>query len=171
MMKKFLILMAVTLVSATALAQNLSFLRGQRKLACRFDWTELTVDGMDVDDWIDNRNMEQPTYNAKKELEDQLKPQIMLLVQECNERLKEENLYLTHKSDNVRYVLVMKASDIDRRGNAAFMMTILDLQTDKKMAEFPINGKGGKIGSMANLWGDGMRSAGKRLGKFIVKRI
>ena len=83
-MKRLLFVMQLLLLCSTlALAKpniGLGILKGQHRIHWTMDWTQLTIEGMKPKEWLEFRQAEQPEYDAKYELESQLKPRILDMV-------------------------------------------------------------------------------------------
>lgn len=173
-MRKSIILLLLALVSCVTMQAKdgltFSFLQGETAISFAVDWSDLTINGMKPDDWIEFRNIEQPEYNATREYEDQLLPRYNDLIARANKELANVNLFIT-KTAGRKYTLTIKPQNITKKGDCSIECTIRETTTGRRMVEFVITGKGGTFGSMSNLWGDGMKSAGKKLGKLICKHL
>ncbi len=162
----------MALVASISLyAQDLSFLRGERKIDYQMDWSHLTVNGMDVEDWILARQAQLSQGDAREELESELKPQVLQLVEYCNNHLLKEGMYLTPSSEEARYIMRIETWNVDRHGNTSLMIVFLNKATGREIVRFPINGNGVVAGPMPIRWARGMRTAGRTLGKLIRRQI
>lgn len=175
-MKKILILSMMLLGALTIQARgetegSLAALKGETKMKVVEDWTETKIAGRTLADWLQFRQAEQPEYNAKEEWEDELKPRLMKdLPSAANDKLKNSNFFLTKEGD-AKYVMTIHPVSVERKGNCVIEFTIQETKTDRQIARFTITGSGGTFGTMSNLWGDGFKSAGKRLGTMIAKAL
>lgn len=130
----------------------------------------MTIAGFSPKDWVNVRQTEQPEYNAQYELENQLKTRINDFIASANKQLTNVSLFLTSEKGR-KYTLYIQPKNIERKGNNNIKCSIKETATGKVMAEFVVSGKGGTFGSMSNLWGDGMKSAGKKFGKTVCKGL
>lgn len=172
-MKKFMLIAAAMVMTLAANAQKVIYegkapsLKGERKINIKVDFSEMKIDKKDVADWLEARQAEQPEYNAKDELEKELKPAVNeKLVEGVNDKLKKVNAYLTTNA-NANYTVVVKPQQVAKKGNNVNKCLILDKSGNTVIA-FELTGKGGTFGSMSNLWGDGYGDAGKELGKILL---
>lgn len=149
---------------------TLSFLKGETAMSYVVDWSDMTINGLKKADWIERRNAEQPNFDAEKEYESELLPRINDFVARANKEMENVNLFISSKPKR-KYTLYLRPQNITSNGDNTIECVIKETATGKTMVEFVVNGKGGRIGSMSNLWGDGMRSAGKKFGKFICRHL
>ncbi len=114
---------------------------------------------------------EQPNYDAHNELVNELKPRFADMAKEANEVMSKAQIYLFLNDDRQPYTIVVRPLRLDGHGNQTDIITIKDTSTGEQIVQFQIKAKGGKFGSMSNLWGDGFRRAGKQLGKTLLKYL
>ena len=182
-MKKLIVLSLLMLVATTSFAQGLfeqdvvvvegSFapLMGVSKIQVEEDWEETTIEGMSQAAWLEFRKIEQPEFNPQYELENELKPQLsIMLLPAANDKLRTIGRFLTNASES-DILMTIHPVNITKKGNCYLNITIRDKMNGQQIVKFSIEGKGGIFGSMANLWSDGFKSAGKRLGKLLVKQL
>ncbi len=174
-MKKTSLLLLICLIVAYLPswgANNVSFvfLKGEHSVSYVVDWKDLTVAGFSPKEWIQMRQAEQPEYNAKNEYEKELLPRINDFVSKANQELQNVNLFLTSEKGR-KYTVFLRPQNIARKGNNSIVCSFVETATGRVMTEFVVNGKGGTFGSMSNLWGDGMKSAGKKFGKYVCKKL
>lgn len=149
---------------------DFSMLKKETKINVDYDWKSLTIEGKKVSAWLDYRQAEQPDWNARKELKDELKPQIEEMVIAANKKLKNSNLFLKTKCVT-KYTLKLIPQNITKKGYNVIKCQLIETSKNKIVQEFTIQGKGGVLGSMGNLWGDGFRDAGKQLANMIKKGL
>lgn len=164
-----LLLLCCTL-SMAGINTGLRVLKGQHKIGWRMDWSKLTIETLSPDDWVNFRQAEQPQYDAKFELEEQLKPRILDMVAAANHQLVDEQMFLITDS-TTNYTFVFQPLNITKKGNNMVKCYLKETKTDRTVFEVMVMGRGGVFGSMSNLWGDGFKDAGKRLGKMIVEEV
>lgn len=176
-MKKVLLLMIAILSGVTmyasddAMAEAFYRLRGQKKFNIVVDWSQYTINGLNEEDWMRFRDTEQPNYDAHNELVNELKPRFADMAKEANEVMSKAQIYLFLNDDRQPYTIVVRPLRLDGHGNQTDIITIKDTSTGEQIVQFQIKAKGGKFGSMSNLWGDGFRRAGKQLGKTLLKYL
>lgn len=172
-MKKIVIMIAVLFTTMAANAQKVlegafPSLKGQTKINLVIDYSEIKIAGKSESDWLGYRQTEQPDYNAKDELEKDLKPTVQEnLVEQTNEKLKKFNAFLVTDNSG-EYTLKVTPKDVAKKGNNIDVCSILD-KDGKVLVKFQIKGSGGTFGTMNNLWGDGFKDSGKQLGNAMVK--
>lgn len=150
--------------------RSFSFLKGETAMSFVVDWSNMTINGLKKNDWIERRNAEQPQYDAKSEYETELLPRINDFVGKANEELEKVNLFISPKAGR-KYTVYICPQRFNAKGDNSIECIIKETATGKTMTEFIINGKGGTFGSMSNLWGDGMKNSGKKFGKLICKQL
>ena len=173
-MKRLLFVMQLLLLCSTlALAKpniGLGILKGQHRIHWTMDWTQLTIEGMKPKEWLEFRQAEQPEYDAKYELESQLKPRILDMVAGANSKLMGKQIILCSDSDCV-YTIVLQPVSVSKKGNCTVKCYVKETKSGKQVYEFFVLGRGGVFGSMSNLWGDGFQNAGRRMGKMILNGV
>ncbi len=175
-MKKFFIAMVAVLASVSVSAKDnakldLSCLYGQSVVNVLVDWSEVTIKGLSVDDWLAYRQADQPDYDAEKELEDELKPQAKELIAVANKSLSKKGITLVEGGSG-RYTLVVIPQTFDMKGNNTLLCRVVDSEDGNAVVgEFNVKGEGGHWGSMRNLWSDGFKESGSKLGSVMNSAI
>ncbi|MCI6618995.1 MAG: hypothetical protein MSD82_09085 [Prevotella sp.] len=175
-MKKILLLAALLMGALSIQAEekiegSLAELKGETKIKVVEDWAGTAIAGKSLEDWLLFRQAEQPKYDAKQEWEDELKPRLLDdLPHTANEKLTKCNLFLVRDVDT-RFVMTIHPVSVEKKGNCVLTCTICEAKTGRSIATIHLEGDGGKFGSMSNLWGDGFKSAGKRLGTLMTKAL
>ena len=146
---------------------DFSMLKNVTMINVDYDWTNLTIEGKKVADF---RQADQPDWDARKELKEELKPQIDEMVASANGKLKSSNLILK-KNCSSQYTIKLSPQNITKKGNNVIKCQLIETKKHKVVHEFNIEGKGGVFGSMANLWSDGFKDAGKKLASMIKKGL
>ncbi len=175
-MKKIISLAAALLLTLCVNAQKVIFegkapsLKGEKKLNLVVDFSEMTIDDKNVADWLKARQAEQPEYDAKNELENELKPSVLEhVVDGVNSKLKSAKAYVVVNA-KTDYTVVVKPLQIRRKGTNVNKCSVVD-KNGNTLVVFEVKGKGGTFGSMANLWGDGYKDSGKNLGKILADYV
>lgn len=168
-----LLTMCVTAMSArdnTIVQGSFQALKGVTKFNVEIDWSYLHINGLSPQDWIKYRNAEQPSYDAEKEFETELKPRWMEMVKSCNEKLSKKNIFLLPEATEQPFKIIISPHNIDKKGNLEALCSIVD-SDGEVIVKFALAGRGGIFGTMGNLWGDGFRSAGKNLAKMLERNM
>ncbi len=172
-MKKitFILVALLACISVSAKEKvNLSCLKGQRMMNVEFDWSKVTIVGMEVEDWIAYRQVEEPSEDAGDYFENKLKPQTGEMVKTANKILEKVPLTLISK-EGCEYTLRITPMAVDKKNNNTLKCTVLVTETQTVVGEFEISGEAGHWGSMPNLWSDAFKDAGEKLGKLIKSAI
>lgn len=149
---------------------SLAFLKGEKGIGYVVDWSQMTIDGMSKVEWIERRQVDQPKYDANKEYEEELLPSIKKMFQTANDEIKKTGLYFVSGPEK-KYTFYFYPQDIKKKGDNNINCVVKETATGETLAEFSIEGEGGSWGKMSNLWGDGFKDAGEKLGKVIKKGI
>lgn len=171
-MKKLLLIALLITVAIGVSAQvvtkgDMPSLVGERRINVTFDYSKMTINTLDIKEWIDYRQTEQPQYNAEYELENELKPALAeAFTTAVNKKLARFSVFLTSKNE-ANYTLTVMPQNVQKNGNNVTECTITD-KVGKHVVTFTVEGHGGTFGSMANLWGDGFKSVGKKVGNLLV---
>lgn len=173
-MRKAVLLLFLCLITTASTwgadKATFAFLKGEQAVSYVVDWSNLKIAGFTPKNWLEIRQTEQPEYNAKYEYENQLKTRINDFISNANDQLEKVGLFLSSEKGR-KYTVFIRPQNIERKGNNSIECSFVETTTGKVMAEFVVNGKGGTFGSMSNLWGDGMKSAGKKFGKTVCKGL
>jgi len=157
-------------IDVTTVVGSFDDLKSVRKLHFQEDWTQVEINGMTVDEWLDYRQATQPEWDADHEWEYELKPRAKETLMTANEAFERTGILLT-TSATASHTLVFRPLSVDRKGNQVDECVVRDNQTGRDVVTFYVVGKGGTFGSMSNLWGDGFRSAGKRLARMLKRNL
>ncbi len=168
-MKRIIISLIVAVLAIAAGAQDLSFLKGQSVILYEFDWSRLRINNLDLENWLAYRQAEQPQYDAEREYETELKPSAMKLIDEANAVLVKQQMMLLAKG-NAQYTVRIIPISFSKNGNNTISFEFVDNSTGEVVSSMLLSGSGGIFGTMGNLWGDGMKRTGKKLGKEIKKQ-
>ena len=170
-MKKTILLFAAMFFAVAMNAQQViegefPSLVGEKKINLKIDYSQIRIDNKSVDEWLEFRQAEQPEYNAKSELETELKPTVYEEISGAiNDKLKKHNAYVV--ADGANYTVLVQPKDVARKGNNTNICSILD-KDGNILVKFTVKGSGGHWGSMSNLWGDGYENSGKSIAKALA---
>lgn len=172
-MRKILLFLIVIMVTLTVGAQKIlegtkPSLKGVNKIRLKIDFSETKIDNKTVADWLEYRQASQPKYNAKNELENELKPVVQeKVIKSLNNKLSKKGAFVTLNS-NAKYTLLVKPISVSMKGDNTNDCYILD-EFGNILVKFHISGSGGHWGTMSNLWGDGYEDSAKSIASFVVK--
>lgn len=172
-MRKILLFLIVIMVTLTVGAQKIlegtkPSLKGVNKIRLKIDFSETKIDNKTVADWLEYRQASQPKYNAKNELENELKPVVQeKVIKSLNNKLSKKGAFVTLNS-NAKYTLLVKPVSVSMKGDNTNDCYILD-EFGNILVKFHISGSGGHWGTMSNLWGDGYEDSAKSIASFVVK--
>lgn len=77
----------------------------------------------------------------------------------------------SYKDGQARYRLTMQINYVSPKGDVSATYIITDINTGEEVVEFKDTSEGGMFGTFMNLFGDGLREAGDRAGKFFIKGV
>lgn len=77
----------------------------------------------------------------------------------------------SYKDGLARYRLTMQINFVSPKGDVSATYVITEINTGDLVLEFKDTCEGGMFGTFMNLFGDGLREAGDRAGKFFVKGV
>jgi hypothetical protein len=163
-MKKFIMLICLISFCTLGFAQKLisgsiDALAQETRLNVQIDYSEAIMDNLALDDFIathSNWELAQTELWGK-------------FVENLNERMSRRRLRILGGHFANVYTLVLHVKEINRKGDQKSIVNILDPEGNS-IAELEVKGEGGHIGSFYNLAGDGMKSVGEILGKYIKTR-
>ena len=101
---------------------------------------------------------------AKKEAMD-------VIIENVNDMLKKEQVYVVKNSDRANYVITIFPKTLDRKGNNKSEYVLTNIKDGSEEGRILIKGDGGHWGDLGNLLGDGYEEAARKLGKYIRKCI
>ena len=119
-MRKILLFLIVIMVTLTVGAQKIlegtkPSLKGVNKISLKIDFSETKIDNKTVADWLEYRQASQPKYNAKNELENELKPVVQeKVIKSLNDKLSKKGAFVTLNS-NAKSVTTLVCITFPRR--------------------------------------------------------
>ncbi len=137
---------------------DLNFLKGHNKLHVTTDFSETQMLGytdVQFHDWIkafakDSLYYMKCFYNG--------------LVDEMEDRF-----LLVGNQPDAEYQLCIHVNQIDSKGTVYSTCVFSRMQDSEPLCTIQVVGKGGRMGTLINLFGDGMESTGEKLGKLLKK--
>lgn len=174
-MKKLLLFIVALMPMALLAQENVSGqfpeLKSGNAMNIQIDMSQMTISSQPISTWLKIRQAEQPQWDAQHEVENELKPQVSSgLVSEANARLEKKGFVLIADS-STQYTLKVVVRNVERKGSNVNDCQIIDNASGRTLVSFTLEGKGGVFGSMSNLWGDGFKDAGKKLGKLLARYV
>lgn len=172
-MRKFLSCLAALMVALTINAQKISegkipSLKGETKINLKIDYSEMKIENKTIADWLEYRQATQPKYDAKSELENDLKPVVQeKIAKTLNDKLSKKGAFVT-VNGTAKYTLLIKPISVSKKGDNTNECSILD-ESGNSLVKFQVSNSGGHWGSMSNLWGDGYEESAKDIASFVVK--
>ena len=131
------------------------------------DWSKVIIENLTVEEWLEKRNNERPEYDAKIELEEELKP---LLVQnmlpQCNELTYKVNFALVRHQDTKYTLKVTPLYLLPTRGSLC-EYEFIDSNSGASLLKFSIKESGGLYVSKRALWGGTFKAQASILGIFL----
>lgn len=171
-MKKLLVSAILLVIASVVKAQtisegNINFLDFQESLIeVKFDFSNTVFeDGHNYEWWISE-------VTSKEEWENKSMPYLSKkLLENINDKANDKNMYFTTSTDKANYTMIVAPISLNRKGNNQSKITFYEKDSNEAKVVFDITAKGGKIGSLTNLMGDGFGSVGSQLGKYLKKNV
>lgn len=174
-MKKILLIMFCLSVQIAhgqeIISGSIDDIIGARKTNLVIDWSKVKIAGKDAEDWIKYRQDSKPEIDARIELEDQLKPILhQKFIPNCNKKTYKRNFILV-RNKVTPYTLTITPLEIDAKGYNTCEYEFTDTESGKSLLKMIMKSRGGLIGSISNLWGDGFEDAGDRFGDYLDSHL
>ena len=172
-MKKLFLMLLFAVICGSVSASNFDqnepvSLKGETKIRLVIDYSEIKIDGKSEEDWLSYWQAEHPEYNAKDELENELKPTVQKnLVSNINDKIKKKGAYIVIDQET-NFTITVVVAEVEKKGSNKCRVTITD-KSGNEIKTLNVKGSGGIFGSMSNLWGDGFEETGEAIGKEIAK--
>lgn len=157
-MKKAILIFILTLVCSTIYAQDFSDLKNETRLNVEFDYSEVLINGLNIEDFADAEEdwkKDEPKIYGK-------------FISNFNKKMK--NL-VGGRVKNANYTLTIHPLVISDKGNIKAYFVITNSEGREVYKSEEVKGSGGTFGSQLNLMGDGMQSLGKKIGSLVNKLI
>lgn len=149
-MKYFFLVIAILFSYSYSIAQDLAFLRNERRVNLEFNYEEASINGYEESnilsfekDWL----VDQPKLIQK-------------FVQAYNET---GVMPVVGQFESANFTLQVRPIVISDHGNMSFYAIVLNEEGEQIYSTSMLNAKGGRFGSFLNLVGDGMKSSGRLL--------
>lgn len=146
-------------------------LKNIHRIDVEVDWSSLKIDSLSQEEWIEMRQKENPKYDAKVELEKQLKPQLISCgIPKANEQLVEYNLKFVRYQDTSISIIIIPLT-INKKGKWECEFKFVKNDTKEKFARFHLSGSAHSLGSLQTKWETIYGNVGYSLGRFLKKKI
>ena len=146
-------------------------LKNVHRIDVEVDWSSLTIDSLSQEEWIEIRQKENPMYDARIELEKQLKTQLFSCgIPKANEQLSSYNLKFVRYQDTPISIIIIPLS-INKRSKWECEFRFVNNDTKEIFAQFLLNGSTSQLGSLQIRWQAMYSDMGKSLGKYLKKKL
>ena len=135
------------------------------------DWSSLRIDSLSQQEWIEMRQKENPKYDAKIELEKQLKTQLLsCCIPRANEILVRENMKFVRYQDTSISLTIIPLF-INKKGKWECEFRFIKNDTKEVFAQFCLKGSAGAVGSLQTKWEIVFTNVGYSLGQYLKKKL
>lgn len=135
--------------------QSFDFLANERYFNVKLDYS-LVIDNFfnsdeEIDDWA--------TGKPQQELLD-------TFIESLNDRVKNMGCFIKGSNKkSANYLLTVRVTNLDRHGDTQADIVFTSIDSGKIFYSEHLRGKGGHIGTLTNLMGDGLRDIADKFGK------
>lgn len=134
------------------------------------DWSSLRIDTLTQEEWIEIRQKENPKYDARIELDKQLKPQLFSwCIPNVNSYLTQFNLKFVRFQDTPISIIIIPLHINNKNWECHFKFQINE--TKEVFAQFNLNGKAPAVGSLQGKWEYIFANVGKELGQYLEIKL
>lgn len=135
------------------------------------DWSSLKIDSLTQEEWIEKRQKEKPKYDARIELEKQLKTQLFsCFIPRVNEQLIKYNLKFVRFQDTPISIIIVPLN-INKNGKLECEFRFQKNETKEVFAQFILIGQGVSLGSLQTRWESAFENIGNHLGQYLKKQL
>lgn len=147
-------------------------LKNIHRIDVEVDWSSLKIDSLSQEEWVEIRQKENPKYDAKIELEKQLKTQLFSCgIPKANEQLFNYNLKFVRHQDTSISMIIIPLS-INKKGKWECEFKFVKNDTKEIFAQFQLNGSNASSGwALQWTWEAVFTGVGKSLGKYLKKKL
>lgn len=170
------LLLSFVVINASAqdelLSEEFVPLKNIHRIDVEVDWSSLMIDSLSQEEWIEIRQKENPMYDAKVELEKQLKTQLFSCgIPRANKHLLNYNLKFVRYQDTSISIIIIPLSINKRKWECEFKFVKND--TKDIFAQFHLNGSAALSSSFSlqYRWETIFNSVGNSLGKYLKKKL
>lgn len=146
---------------------SLDFLNNQTELNIVFDYTHLKIEGKSEEYYAikEGKEWQKDWNNSKKEFFEKFVNSMNL------ELINRENKLRCGSYGDAKYQATIWVLELDDDNDMNAEVIIHKISDNQALARITLYGAAGAFGTMANLVGDAMKDAGKKLGKFLAKKL
>lgn len=146
-------------------------LKNIHRIDVEVDWSSLKIDSLSQEEWIELRQKENPKYDAKIELDKQLKTQLFSCgIPKANEQLVKYNLKFVRYQDTSISIIIIPLA-ISKKGKWECEFKFVKNDTKDNFAQFNLNGSASSLGSLQTRWETIFGNVGYSLGQFLKKKL
>lgn len=165
-MKKFFITSLLLLVTLAGNSQKVygtfSLPTDEKFLSVKWDWSKALIDNkFNEQEWI--------TVVGDNVWEDAKKEAMLLITREMNDKLDNSRIMvISPESDKkTAYTLYITPVKYNKKGFNDSYYILIDNNTENQIGMCKISGRGGVVGSIGNLLGDGYEEAAANMGNIL----
>lgn len=173
-MKKLVLFVVLSFATSLVFAQKnseLEFLKSENKISVRLDFSEALMAGMPIEDFKEYI----PVHYDGKTFDYYLYPYLLdKFVSEFNDEMMEHKgkvIYVTPKLSASKYLIEIKVYMMNRNGDTNANVSFVESETNEVLVSKEYRVKGGRIGTVLNLMGDGMKNLAEVVVKYVYKNI
>ncbi|MDD2242697.1 MAG: hypothetical protein PHI08_06440 [Bacteroidales bacterium] len=135
--------------------QSVDFIANEKYFKVNLDYSQVIdkifVSDEEIDFWS--------TGKPNQELLD-------TFIESLNDGIKDAGCFIRGSNKKpANYLLTIKVTNLDRRGNTQADLIFSSIDNDKVLYLEHLKGRGGHIGTLTNLMGDGLRNIAGKFGK------
>ena len=135
------------------------------------DWSSLKIDSLTQEEWIEIRQKENPKYDARIELDKQLKTQLIsCCIPRANALLTKYNLKFVRFQDTPISIIIIPLH-INKNGKWECEFKFQINETKEVFAQFNLNGRMSAMGSLQAKWETIFENVGNHLGQYLKKKL
>jgi hypothetical protein len=135
------------------------------------DWSSLKIDSLTQEEWIEIRQKENPKYDARIELDKQLKPQLFsCCIPRVNTLLVKYNLKFVRFQDTPISIIIIPLH-ISKNGKWECEFRFQKTETKEVFAQFNLDGRASAMGSLQTKWETIFINVGDHLGQYLKKQL
>ena len=167
-MKKILFAISFLLLATAGYSQKVegtfTLPESERFVSVAWDWSEAIIDKKFTEkDWA--------AVTGEKYWEEAKQEALQLITREMNEKMDNARISVISPDSETKtaFTLLICPITYSKKGNNHSFYILKDNRNGKVIGRCRIAGDGGKIGTVANLLGDGYEEAARKMGKILKK--
>ena len=159
-----LMLMQVTAGYAQKVSGTFTLPENERFISVSWDWSDAVIDKyLNEKDWA--------SVNGEKKWETAKLEAMQLIVREMNSKMDKSRITVISPESERKtaYTLYICPIKYSKKGDNQSFYVLKNNSTGEEIGRCRLNGDGGRIGTVANLLGDGYEEAARKMGTILVK--